>query len=260
MSENLTDPEFRSLPLSQSYLASQQCVPTHFGDLFELVAYRMGKKTHVDLEFVTVCFDVPEKLGFVLICEDAIKDLEGKLKGICPFEVGSQDQHQFAHWLRMAKFYVYMFMWNTRSLLDALSVHLNTAWRLGFTGTNIWIGASGFRGALRTHRGRLVENLDKLQGWYTEVDKYRLYTIHREPLMVVPNSDPLGQKEWDLCIPKDPKGSLRRFILGNLHDLDPILDLVRDRRPKAELVSELVSVDTREALKGGELKSKVSPL
>ena len=78
-------------------------------------------------------------------------------------------------------------------------------------------------------------------------------------MMVDPNADPVAGRDWELCIPANPEGSLRRFIVQNLKDLIPVNTLIDQWRPNAERVPELVFLDTTEAIKANQLTTKIAP-
>lgn len=246
--------EFRELGLAQSYLGALPEPPKYFGDFFELIAHAEGERTRIDLRYADFWMDAGEKLGFVRQSEDVLVELEGRMKALGPITPGSRSQFEFSRLLRQNKYYVYMLIWSTRALLDTLSVHLNDVWALGHSGKQIWLGRSGFRNALRARRSTLASELDKYQEWFSTTDRYRLFSIHREPLLVLPNADPTTT-EWSLSMPTDPRGCLRRSLSGQSGGQRLVLELVREWRRAADEVTELVLQDTIAALRAGEAPS-----
>lgn len=256
MSEKMSTKEFREIALAQSYLGMLPDAPAYFGDFFAVIAFVEGERTRVDLRYIDVCWDAGEKLGFVRQSEDVLVQLDQNMKALGLIAPGSASQFELSRLLRQSKYFVYMLIWSTRALIDCLSVHLNVLWSLGYSGTKTWLGSSAFRDALRSKRPSLASELDELQEWFSTADRYRLFSIHREALPVLPNADPGSTTDWTLSLPKDPEGCVRRSINGQMGELRPVLDLVREWRAAADRMTELVIRDTIAAIQAGEAPIK----
>ena len=189
MSVKMSRQEFREMALGQSYLSVKPEPPDYFADLFELIAFPEGEQTKIDLYYADVAVDTVEKLGLVEQAHDTIAQLIAEARSLGRADPVNPKQFALSRLLRLSKYHVYMLIWSTRALLDTLAVHLNGMWSLKRTGKDIWVGSSGLRDALRKKRPTLAARLDREQDWFTTVDEYRLFTIRREPLVVVPNAD-----------------------------------------------------------------------
>lgn len=260
MSTKLSKAEFREIGFGQSYLARIGKLPQYFGDLFEMIAYAEGDFTRIDLRYANVSVDVAEKLGFVHQASDELHRLEREMKSLGVIRPGSSSQHVFSKRLSEAKYHVAMMIWSTRAVLDSLAVHLNETWSLEFAGKDIWLGAGKFRGALRLRRASLADALDPKQAWLSKVDEFRLYTIHREPLVVLPNGDPCSKKGWELTIAETPRHALLSLIRQDGLKLIPVLRMMSEWRHSAATVARAVFEDTIAAIRSGAAPTKVPNL
>src|SRR5262245_15264123 len=125
MSEKMSREEFRDIAYGMSCLARLPNRPKTIGDLFELIAYAQGEYTRVVVDFANVCPDVSAKLGFGFHARQEVLRLYSEAKSYAPAKPGSSGQVVITQRLQDIHYHAAMFLWSIRSLVDALSVHLN---------------------------------------------------------------------------------------------------------------------------------------
>jgi hypothetical protein len=221
---NVPSREVLSLALTQSYLLYMpEGPPGYFEDFFiRVMTTGEGDSVRLPRPDTNFSFDVPEKLGLVHF---AVRQLDATL---VPFE-GKQVPPSEALSLALvaSKYHAYMLFWTTRSLIDALSVRLNGVLGLDYSGNDIYLGKRDFLHAVGSKRSDLGLALGPFETWFDEVDRYRLISIHRHAIPVIPNGDPSVRTDWQVCVPRHPEGSLQSLIDGKLVELVPLRDLAR---------------------------------
>lgn len=244
MSEKMSKEEFRGMAGWNSYLKSIPNFPTYFFDFFEKIAYPQGEETKINPQRASFSCDSVEKLGFLFLSLEAIQEIDKAAHELAPISLGSPAQFQLTSFLSQEKYHAYMFIWSTRSLIDALSVHLNDFYKLEQKSSSIWLGNTNFIKELKQKRPKFTEKLDGYFQWLKDVDKYRLYSIHREPLLIIPNGDPWYEREWELSMPQSPEGSLTKFIRKEEVKLVALLPVLQQWLKNSADLTQYVYEDT----------------
>lgn len=252
MSIKMSREEFREIASYASYMPFTGRDIQYCFDFFEKIAFPHGEKTEINPKYANFSCDAIEKLGFMFLSYETITAIDDAAHALCPIPAGDARQKQLASYLAQIKYHTYMFIWSTRALLDALSVHLNGFWSLGQKNSGIWLGNEKFLEKLELKRNSLYKKIICLNGWFEEVDRYRLYSIHREPLLVIPNvnSEVKGDfhKDWDICIPAEAKSNFVSVVSGIKIDLIPLHPILKRWLDNAEKINKIVYEDTLEVV------------
>ena len=149
-----------------------------------------------DYRVQTQCvIDISEKIGFLYLALDYIKQLEGR--------------GERYNW-RLIKYHFYNFVYDCKACLDSIAVLLNHQLNLGFKGGKRDFREGKFRGALETKSKFFKDFSSKFGSWCDAVIEYRDRIIHQigVPVFKVPEVYPYAV--WNeramatlpYCIPK----------------------------------------------------------
>jgi len=135
--------------------------------------------------------DISEKIGFLYLALDYIKQLEGK---------GGYN-------FKLIKYHFYNFVYDCKACLDSIAVLLNHQLNLGFKGGKRDFRKTKFRRALETKSKFLKDFSNKFGGWCDAVIEYRDRIIHQigVPVFQAGAGDPekLWKPSLPHCIPKE---------------------------------------------------------
>ena len=162
--------------------------PIYWDDLHNML-YGQGRLR----KYAGAVEDIIDKFSFLFLAKDQIAHYESQLNWHKRFFV---------------KYFVYTFVFMTKSFLDALAVFINEIYQLGFRGGEIDFKRGKFLNRISAKNNELGALLSKQQQFIRRVVEYRNNLIHRHGLYVgalptVPEEldDP---KEVDLFILKEP--------------------------------------------------------
>lgn len=187
--------------------------------------------------------DMVEKFGFMLLARDQIK------------AIGNSDQ-------KVVKYHCYNFIFHTKSFLDSISTFLNTEYNLGFKGGEIDLKHGKFITALKEKNSELVQKIDQLRNWISNVVEYRDALIHKHGLWICPATPedfnpPVGNS-WsnlDIRIPWDPTMTIENYAT-KLEEVKkrygevmrPMNDLCKEWLDNSKEILELVLEDLDQRL------------
>ena len=144
-------------------------------------------------KYAGIVEDIIDKFSFLFLARDQIASHESQLN---------------PHKRFFVKYFVYTFVFMTKSFLDALAVFINELYQLGFSGGKIDFKKGGFLKNITNKDNELGNLLSKHQQFIRRVVEYRDNLIHRHGLYVgalptVPE-ELVDPKEVDLFILKEP--------------------------------------------------------
>jgi hypothetical protein len=134
--------------------------------------------------------DISEKIGFLYLALDYIKQLEGK---------GGYSS-------RLIKYHFYNFVYGCKACLDSIAVLLNQQLNLGFKGGDRDLRRKNFRLALETKSTFFKDFSSKFGSWCDAVVAYRDRIIHQIGVPVFQATAGHPDEAWKPslphCIPK----------------------------------------------------------
>jgi len=157
---------------------------------FFIIKKEKGIQVKREYSVQTQCvIDISEKIGFLYLALDYIKQLEGK---------GGQ--------VKLIKYHFYNFVYYCKACLDSIAVLLNHQLNLGFKGGERDFRKVKFRQALETKSTFFKDFSSKFGSWCDAIIEYRKRIIHQIGVPVWTEAAGHPDEAWKpslpQCIPK----------------------------------------------------------
>ena len=189
----------------QSYLLNLGIELKFLDELESLFIVKKEKRIQFrrDYRVQTQCvMDISEKIGFLYLALDYIKQLEGK---------GGYN-------FRLIKYHFYNFVYDCKACLDSIAVLLNHQLNLGFKGGKRDFREGKFRRALERKSTFFKDFSSKFGSWCDAVIEYRDRIIHQIGVPVFQAAAGHPDEAWKPslphCIPKKAISSIDIYIVS----------------------------------------------
>lgn len=178
--------------------------------------------------------DISEKIGFLHLALDYIRQLEGK---------------QYS--TRLTKYHFYNFVYDCKACLDSIAVLLNHQLRLGFRGGKRDFRFDNFRRKLE--KGKFFQDFSSRFGhWCDEIIEYRKRIIHQIGVPVFQvgagHPDETWKPSLPLCIPKEAISSID-IALGKKFEPIQITTFCQDSIKKIMDIAEITLREIHENIR-----------
>lgn len=229
---------------SASYLSRKRVRIPDFANLVDFVAWERLEKEGIvvyslDYSLLSHLKDVVEKIGFMLLSHDILKESIKKHRSLMKLPLERRVKKAKAEWktdkFKNDKYYLYNFIIYTKASLDSIAVTLNSFFGFGFKKGQIDFGKLAFVRKLESSLKEFKNFSQIYQRWIDTIIEYRDAVIHQKSIDIFPSG-----KHWTNMIPLHP---LSENELRELREkYDELNNTVQKRRISKYL--NLVSLDS----------------
>jgi hypothetical protein len=192
-----------------SYLSDKRIVMQNFTDLIDFLCWERLPRGQaitvysIDYDLQSGLKDVTEKLGFVLLARDLMKQVRiQKMKHFGMYE----------------KYHFYNFIIYSKATLDSIAITLNDFFGLGFAGGGIDFGKGNFVVKLESSFPKF-QNLSRRYGkWIERIVSYRNVIIHQKSIEVYKSNKGILQIPEEPLSEHDPWKRLPENEQKKLHE------------------------------------------
>ena len=209
-----------------SYLNNTKYYPKSIEDLENLLVKKINDKGNymiLDTNLANFLHDILLKLGFMCLAKDNLMKTKLTEQDLI------QNHYDFHN-----------FVYDTKALLDSISMMLNHFYKLGSKGGTIDLSKDTFLNELDKKNSVLFEQIKKQKKWINEVVDWRLKLIHRLSTLVAPfktANDPPGKVSLMVTTQPEPLFSLKKFV-DNGGKSQEVIPLCQEWIKESEIIFE----------------------
>jgi hypothetical protein len=218
---------------SASYLSRKRAQIPDFANLVDFLAWERLEKGEgivvysLDYDLLSHLKDLVEKIGFMLLSHDILKDGRKKHRSLMKLPFEERVKTARAEWkadkFKNDKYYLYNFIIYTKASLDSIAVTLNSFFGFGFKKGQIDFGKRAFVRKLENSLKEFKNFSQIYQHWIDTIIEYRDAMIHQKSIDIFPSG-----KRWTRMIPMHP---LSEHELRELREkYDDLKSAVQKRR------------------------------